>query len=457
MSDIQILPFIKDYINLVDSCLKDISSCCSLSLRQKMWLCFCITGILLTNTVCWARYERMSFGGRLVGSLSWMFRRSKIDWNKLLEASIRSILRKYDVTNGTLELDDTERERSKNAKFLYKLGKQKDKKSSGFFNGQSILFLLLVTDKITLPVGFVFYQMDPALRAWQKKDKRLRKQGVAKEHRPAEPIRDPLYPTKNELALSLVASFKAHFGDIKVRSVNADALFGTSTFMDGVAELYPKNQVISQIRSNQKIRFQGVEYVVSKYFEGRAPIKSDLIIRGNKQEVIYYSSVIAEVLSHRKKRLIIAFKYESEESYRYMVAQNMTWRTHDVLECFTSRWLVEVFFQDWKMYEGWGQLTKHTGAEGSRQSLILSLLFDHCLLSHPTQAARIKDKLPLCTVGSLRDRLSAQSLVQMFEYILEQPEPKKYLEELVKKIEDVYVLRTSSKHMSGRHRKSAVP
>lgn len=457
MSEAQILPFLKAYINLVDSSLKDLCPSYRLSVIQKTWLCFCMTGILLTNTICWARYERMSFGDKLVAALSWMFRHSPINWAKLLEASIRSILRKYGITSGTLELDDTERKRSKNARLLYKLSKQKDKKSGGFFNGQSILFLLLVSDKTSLPVGFAFYQMDPVLRAWQKEDKRLRKKGVAKIHRPVEPTRDPLYPTKNELALSLVKSFKERFGDIKVRSVNADALFGTSTFMDGVAELYPKNQVISQIRSNQKIRFQGEEYAVSEYFWGRAAIKSELTIRGGKQEVIYYSSVIAEVVSHGKKRLIIAFKYSSEDSYRYMVAQNMTWRTQDVLECFTSRWLVEVFFQDWKMYEGWGQLTKHTGVEGSRQSLILSLLFDHCLLSHPTQAARIKDKLPLYTVGSLRDRLSVQCLVQMFEHILEQPEPRKYLEELVKNIDDVYSLRVSSKHMSGKKRKSAVP
>jgi len=102
------------------------------------------------------------------------------------------------------------------------------------------------------------------------------------------------------------------------------------------------------------------------------------------------------------------------------------------------------------MYEGWGQLTKHVGIDGSRQSLILSLLFDHCLLSHPTQAARIKDNLPLYTVGSLRDKLSVESLMQVFKHILEQDEPKEYLEQLTENIDKVYRLRVSSKHLSGR-------
>jgi hypothetical protein len=189
---------------------------------------------------------------------------------------------------------------------------------------------------------------------------------------------------------------------------------------------------------------------VADYFDKRAGIFSKIQIRGGKQETIYYSSVIAKVNSHGKKRLIIALKYEDEANYRYIVAQNMTWRVQDVLECFSIRWLVEVFFQDWKMYEGWGQLTKHVGVEGSRNSLILSLLFDHYLLSHPTQAAMIKDNLPLHTVGSLRNKLSVQSLVQVFQYILAQPDPKEYLAKLVQQIDEIYLLRASSKHMSGR-------
>lgn len=135
----------------------------------------------------------------------------------------------------------------------------------------------------------------------------------------------------------------------------------------------------------------------------------------------------------------------------------MTWRVQDVLASFSLRCLprnlgglVEVFFQDWKLYEGWGQLTNHVGVEGSRQSLILSLLFDHCLLSHPIQTASSKNNLPLCTVGSLRDKLRVQSLLQLVEFILEQPDSKKYLLQLAENVEDVYKLRTSSKHLSGR-------
>lgn len=140
-----------------------------------------------------------------------------------------------------------------------------------------------MTDKISIPVGFKFYQMDSVLKAWQVQDTRLKKQKVKQKDRPKEPLRNALYPTKNRLALQLVADFKTTFSTIQIRAVKADALFGTSEFMDGVAALYPETQIISQIRSNQKIVHQGKKQVVSTYFDGQKTRKGTLVIRGGKQ------------------------------------------------------------------------------------------------------------------------------------------------------------------------------
>jgi hypothetical protein len=445
-----LLPFIQDYILQLSESLEKLDASYRLTNIQKCWLGFCMAGILMTNSINWAAFSRAGFGTWSEKALSWMFRHSKINWDKLFEHSIRKLLEKYNLTEGSIELDDTERERSKNSKHLYHLGKQKDKKSGGYFVGQSIIFIILVTNKISIPVGFKFYKMDPDLKAWQQEDKKLLKAGVKKKDRPVEPKRSVLYPTKNKIAIELVSDFKAKFGFLTIKSISADALYGTGEFMDGVADVYPKSQIISQIRSNQKVVIEGKEVVVSDHFAKGVAKKGKLIIRGGKSVSIEYTSVIAKVKAHDKKRLIIALKYEGEENFRYLIAKDMTWRVEDVLECFTLRWLVEVFFQDWKQYEGWGQLTKHVGEEGSRQSLILSLLFDHCLLSHPEQAALIKDNLPVYTVGSLRNRLSIQSLLHVFEHILEQPNPKEALMQLAQNIDKVYTLRVSSKHMSGR-------
>ena len=48
-------------------------------------------------------------------------------------------------------------------------------------------------------------------------------------------------------------------------------------------------------------------------------------------------------------------------TYRYLMASDLTWRTLDIVQGHSLRWLVEVFVQDWKGHEGWAQLTKQPG------------------------------------------------------------------------------------------------
>ena len=136
----QILPFIRQFIDDLSSGLTKHDPAYALTKRQELWLAFCITGIILTNSVCWSKFSRASFGNWSVAALSWMFRKSKIDWDKLFQRSVVTILEKYNIISGMLELDDTDRERSKNAKQIYHLGKQKDKKSGGYFMGQRYHF-----------------------------------------------------------------------------------------------------------------------------------------------------------------------------------------------------------------------------------------------------------------------------------------------------------------------------
>jgi hypothetical protein len=49
-----------------------------------------------------------------------------------------------------------------------------------------------------------------------------------------------------------------------------------------------------------------------------------------------------------------------------------------------------------------GKESHHSG-KGSSQGLMLNLMVDHSLLFRPAQLARIENKLPAYTVGSLTD------------------------------------------------------
>src|SRR5713101_10002006 len=259
-------PFVRAFVDAVDEAIRAQSSRYGMSTMQRAWLAFCVTAVLVTNSICWARFERASLGSYSLAVLSWMFRHSKIPWDELLVASVRVILRHYGLHSGSLVIDDTDNKRSKSAQTLAHLYKLRDKESGGYVWGQSLVFLVLVTPTISLPVGFVFYQPAPELSAWYKQAKVLKKQGVPPKQRPPKPTPNAQYPTKQQLALRLLAAFKAHHPAIRVQCIAADALYGTGAFVDEASALFEDVQVLSQIRSNQHIRVGLRQQPVADYF-----------------------------------------------------------------------------------------------------------------------------------------------------------------------------------------------
>ena len=445
------LPFVTSFIDELNRAIKEYNPDKSLTFIQKGWLGFCVVAIIMTNTVCWAKFERASIGKYSLDAISWMFRKSNIPWEILLVMSTTVILRRYGIIHGCLAFDDTDKKRSKSTKRIAYVHKIKDKGSGGYIMGQSLVFLILITPKITIPVGFAFYIPDPVLKVWKKLDEKLRKQGVPKSQRPAKPQRNKNCPTMPEIALTLLKQFKKNHPKIKIKCILADALYGTKKFLDSASKIFNGIQVISQIRSNQNVRYRNRYMAVKKYFSKYPGISRKIKIRGGKEVNVVVGSARLYVCAHGKKRFIIALKYECEEEYRYIVASDLSWRTRDIVEAYTLRWFIEVFFEDWKGYEGWVKLTKHTGKDGSSRGLILSLLVDHCLFFHPNQLAFIENKLPASTVGSLISTIKVECILNFVQEIISDENPQQKLNDLAKVIEkDVIKLNPSSKHMANR-------
>jgi len=443
-------PFVSAFVDAVDAAIRTHQPQHALSGTQRTWLAFCITAVLVTNSICWARFARASLGTYAMAALSWMFRHSKIPWEHLLVASVRVILRHHGITAGTLVVDDTDNPRSKSAKALAYLYKLRDKESGGYRWGQSLVFLVLVTPKISLPVGVVFYQPAPELSTWYKTAKSLKKQGVPPQQRPRKPAPNPQYPTKEQLALRLLASFKTQHPEVRIHAVMADALYGTATFIDGASSLFNRVQVLSQIRSNQNIRAGTRDQHVADYFAAHPGTPYRIRIRGGEEVVALVRSARLYVCAHKTKRFIVAIKYAEEETYRYLIAADLSWRTLDIVQGHTLRWLVEVFIQDWKSYEGWGQLTKQPGDEGARHSVILSLLVDHSLFLHPDQQHQLKNNLPAYTVGSLRANVQVECLVEVISSLVSSDDPQEQLTRFSNALHEVFAFGSSKKHMIHR-------
>jgi len=443
-------PFVSAFIDAVDEAIRQEHPNHGMSAMQRAWLAFCVTATLITHSICWARFERASLGSYSMAALSWMFRHSKMPWDHLLVASVRVILRHHGITSGSLVIDDTDNPRSKAAKKLAYLYKLRDKESGGYVWGQSLVFLLLVTPKISIPVGFVFYQPDPELSAWYRREKALKKHKVPKAQRPPKPAPNPNYPTKQQLALRLLENFKANHPDIRVHCITADALYGTGPFVDAASALYGGVQVLSQIRSNQNIRTGKREQHVADYFATHPGTPQRICIRGGEEVVARVSSARLYVCSHKTKRFVVAMKYENEETYRYLIASDLSWRTLDIVQGHSLRWLVEVFIQDWKGHEGWAQLTKQPGEEGARHSVILSLLVDHSLFVHPDQQAQLKNNLPAYTVGSLRANVQVLCLVDVIDDLVSSEDPQNQLKRFTQALHDMFAFGLSKKHMIQR-------
>src|SRR3990167_2336589 len=438
-----------NYVTTLNESLKKISSK-KLTKSQRVWLTIVLMGLIVTGSFNWAAFERRSLGEHKESGLRWVFRHAKIMWARLLQASIVNILSHYEVNKGVLVLDDSDKMRSRNTSKIAGVHKVKDKKTGGYFEGQEFIFLLLVTDKITIPVGFRFYVPNPAIKEWKKIIKAEKIAGITAKNRTKRPEINPEYPSKQMLGLDLLKTFSQNHPDITVQAVLADALYGNQKFMDEAAIVTRCEQVISQLRRNQLVRYCGKNIPLTTYFNRIAGVVYDLVVRGGETKKVTVLSARLRVVSHKKKRFVIALKYEGETDYRFIVAKNLSWRHMDVVRTYTLRWLVEVFISDWKGHGGWNAKSQQQGVEGATNGVTLSLLCDHLLLLHPSQSALIKNKQPGMSVGCLVERINAEALIDGINHIVNSDDPKKELNKFALALENSMPNRSSSKHLIGR-------
>ncbi len=445
------LSCITEFISTLNQALKQIAPAAALTLSQRTTLGAILLGIIVTESINWAAFERRSLSGFKQDQLRWFFYRAKIRWHQLLQASVKNILVHYNLHQGVLVIDDTDKKRSQNTTQIPGVHTIKDKKTDGYFQGQELVFMILVTEVATFPVDFRFYTPDPHLSAWKKKNKALKRQGVPASQRPVrpEPNREK-YPTKQALALNMLRDFVSTFDGFKVQGVLADALYGEGRFMDEASAITGQAQVLSQLRHYQRCSSRNSQTSLKDYFSRQSGVETELILRGGEKKPIVMLAARLKIKSHGKRRYVIALKYSHEKQCRYLVATDLSWRHQDIASLYSLRWLVEVFIQDWKCHGGWNRLTKQQGEEGSTRGVILSLLCDHLLLLHPEQSVRLKNKQPGLPVGCLTEHLKAQALIETVTDIVNDEQPRSALEAFHTALKSVLPQRASKKHMVGR-------
>jgi hypothetical protein len=142
--------------------------------------------------------------------------------------------------------------------------------------------------------------------------------------------------------------------------------------------------------------------------------------------------------------LISALHYAGEDSSRYLLASDLTWRTLDLVQGDPLRWLVEVVVPDWKSPAGGKQLTKQPGHEEACRSVILSLLGDHCLFLHPDQHAHRRTNLPAYPVGRLRANVQVACLVDVIQHRIASEDPQSQLQRFTQALREVFAFSRST-------------
>jgi hypothetical protein len=122
-------PFVTSFVEELNKSIEIHKPGHGLSQIQRGWLSFCIMGVVVTNSVCWARFERAGLGRCSMAALCWVFCHAKIPWDLLLFHSVRVILAGYGISEGSILLDDTDKKRSKSTQRIGHVHKIKDKPS----------------------------------------------------------------------------------------------------------------------------------------------------------------------------------------------------------------------------------------------------------------------------------------------------------------------------------------
>lgn len=456
-----VLP-IQNYVFSLNQKLFELNQI-KLSQAQLRFITYCLSSMMICGHLMFSSIVLQSLGLFSVAALSQMFRNSKIPFDSLKIAAITLLFEIYKPTKVFIGIDDTDRQRCKIVKVLGFVHKTVCKVTGGYMLAQNLVFVVLVTDRFTIPIAFAFYLPDPQIKAWEKEVKKLKEKGVASNLRPIKPERNINNPTRIGLCdgllletVKIIKIAESHINAqsnennrIKVMGVLADAAYMSPEMCKTVHRIFKANgNFISQLKSNQICVSKNIEKKLSKYFLNTPKRKINIKIRG-KQVSIEWASARLFIRSHQKKLMVIALRYEGEENFRYLAATNLTWRSEDIIKSYGLRWLVETFNEDWKQYCGWGKKAFQYGEDGARRGVFLSLLLDYFYLWHPLQVSLHKSALPLNTVGSLVGRLQIEYVITTIETALEQPDPQKYVKQIKDSVNTVFKMRSSIKHAAG--------
>lgn len=422
-----------------------ISANVSLSNKQTALISKLLTGMILLGSFKLSKIAALFLLQTSPHAMHGMLRRSGIPFRLLFWGGLKLMFQTFGIRTTTVQIDDTERVRSKNCKILPFVRKTICKVTGGWVQAQNIVFIVLVTDKVTFPCWFYFHRPAVLTKAQKKICKKNPKK--IKEF-------DPSYRTKVDLAYvglfvvsRMLKKLEKELGiSVQVKSVAGDNGFACSKIQQAVTK-YFGCQYVSKANPNQKVMSRGKSLSLGNFFKRIGHIKSTVSIRG-RDIPLEYKAARVFISSYGRKVFVVAVRYQGERAWQYLFGTDLTWKAESIIKAYGLRWLVEVFFEDWKQHDGWGVGALQRSEDGAVRGVFLSLLTDLFLL----YVQNIDDSLQehgrneLYSAGTVIRQLQAKAIHQAIEGVLEHDNPRKRLAEIQSKLLEVTEKRVSLKH-----------
>ena len=111
-------PCVRACVDAVDAVMRAPQPTHARSVTPRTWVALCLTAVLGTHAMGWARLARARLGTSALAARSWMCRHRQMPWAQLLGARVRGLLRHHGLPAGRLVSDDTANPRSTSAKAL---------------------------------------------------------------------------------------------------------------------------------------------------------------------------------------------------------------------------------------------------------------------------------------------------------------------------------------------------
>ena len=458
------LPSIVNFLESVETfSLKMNGSAFTCNQRSKLaWL---LTAILCTGTLNMETNSAICLGRVASAVLAYFVHNSCPFLIHFWQASTVFLLASlpHKKLKCYLTIDDTDLSRSKVVTRIFGVFKAKHKASGGYANCQRIVVVAMVVLGVRIPLFFCFHRPDPRLTKWHRKKKendKARQRGKKLPHNlPPKPSRNTRYPTLIEIAIKLLRRTKRLIDRIEkvtgkkihIVAITFDAAFMSKKAYKWIRFIFPGTQVISQIKSNQLVadrrnRFKSV----SNYFNANNFQKIEILIRNDKK-IVYIASARLQIKAIGQKLHVVALRYEGETDARYLVATETTWRAKDIVTAYSSRWIIEVLFEDLKQNCGLGRRACLQRGSGSCGTVVLSMIADIYCHSTPDQLKNLSSGVPVYTTGSIARTVRTESLLGAMEEAVNSKEPKVSLKCFEKALVQMRALRHSKAGIMSEH------